>query len=366
MAINLGSCEIKRYKFYNGIWGTNFGNGFQSGPNGTNNHNGGLLTCKTPTFSDSEGTELQITTTIVSSDYNNVTIYAYLYDSDPSSKTPSGTGSLGGLSYIAYGELNWSGKSFQALDFTVTLTTVNSKIIESNKTYYIWITTNNFVNSIDYNNSISANLYGEKTKEETYTIQYNANGGVGAPGAQTKIKGTNLTLSSTKPTKSNTTSTGYTVTYNINYSGGTNPANTTATNTISYTFSKWTTQQNGGGTSYQPGGTYSKDSEATLYAQYTSTTTKGSVTLPNVGNRLGYRFLGWYNNSSGGNKIGNAGVSYTPNSNITLYAHWEPWEVVRIYTNSGWKLAIPYVYTNEGWKRTAPYVYTSNGWKGCH
>ena len=37
--------------------------------------------------------------------------------------------------------------------------------------------------------------------------------------------------------------------------------------------------------------------------------------------------------------------------------------IVRIYTSSGWKNAIPYVYTSSGWKQTIPYVYTSNGWK---
>ena len=37
----------------------------------------------------------------------------------------------------------------------------------------------------------------------TYTISYNANGGSGAPGAQTKTWGSNLTLSSTVPTRTN-------------------------------------------------------------------------------------------------------------------------------------------------------------------
>lgn len=35
----------------------------------------------------------------------------------------------------------------------------------------------------------------------SYTISYNANGGSGAPGSQTKTHGTDLTLSSTKPTR---------------------------------------------------------------------------------------------------------------------------------------------------------------------
>ena len=36
-----------------------------------------------------------------------------------------------------------------------------------------------------------------------------------------------------------------------------------------------------------------------------------------------------------------------------------------IYTNQGWKKAIPYIYTNQGWKKAIPYIYTVNGWKKC-
>ena len=67
-------------------------------------------------------------------------------------------------------------------------------------------------------------------------VSYNANGGSGAPSAQTKILGTNLTLSSTVPTRSG------------------------------YSFKEWNTDSSGAGTSYQPGGTYSSDSPVTLYA----------------------------------------------------------------------------------------------------
>lgn len=39
----------------------------------------------------------------------------------------------------------------------------------------------------------------------------------------------------------------------------------------------------------------------------------------------------------------------------------EPNGLVRIYTSSGWQMAIPYVYSS-GWKQAIPYVYSS-GWK---
>ena len=50
-------------------------------------------------------------------------------------------------------------------------------------------------------------IYNTKWKGlgATYTITYNANGGIGAPTAQVKTEGVNLTLSTVQPTR-----TGYT------------------------------------------------------------------------------------------------------------------------------------------------------------
>ena len=47
-----------------------------------------------------------------------------------------------------------------------------------------------------------------------------------------------------------------------------------------------------------------------------------SVTLPTPANGTG-NFKGWYDAETEGNKIGNAGASYTPTANITLHAQWE-------------------------------------------
>lgn len=70
----------------------------------------------------------------------------------------------------------------------------------------------------------------------TYTVSYNANGGSGAPGNQTKTYGVNLTLSSTKPTRTN------------------------------YNFKGWGTSANSTTVSYAPGATYSNNGAITLYA----------------------------------------------------------------------------------------------------
>ena len=166
-----------------------------------------------------------------------------------------------------------------------------------------------------YTPSASTTLYAHWT-EITYTVSYAANGGSGAPSAQTKYYTQTLTLSSTKPTRSNATAT-YTVTYNYNYSGKSNTT-ATATKTTKYTFANW---KSTAGTAYSPGGSYSTNASTTMTAQWTSSASTTSVTLPTP-TRDGYDFNGWYNASSGGTKIGNGGASYTPTATITLYAHW--------------------------------------------
>jgi len=87
----------------------------------------------------------------------------------------------------------------------------------------------------------------------TYTVSYNSNGGSGAPSSQTKTHDVTLTLSSTTPTRSG------------------------------FTFSGWNTASNGTGTSYSPGGSYTNNSSVTLYAQWTASSTPvswGSMTAP--------------------------------------------------------------------------------------
>lgn len=106
--------------------------------------------------------------------------------------------------------------------------------------------------SMDFSGIVWSGTYNGKNEtasgsitisaKTSYTITYNANGGSGAPSAQTKWYGTALTLSSTKPTRTG------------------------------YTFSKWNTKSDGSGTSYSSGGSYTSNSAATLYAVWTENT----------------------------------------------------------------------------------------------
>ena len=82
-----------------------------------------------------------------------------------------------------------------------------------------------------------------------YAVTYDANGGSGAPAQQQKSEGVALTLSSTVPTRDG------------------------------HNFQRWTTEQDGGGTAYSPGATYTTDADVTLYAQWVASDFPGSGTV---------------------------------------------------------------------------------------
>lgn len=147
-----------------------------------------------------------------------------------------------------------------------------------------------------------------------YTISYNANGGSGAPSAQTKNYGTNITLSSTVPTKNG------------------------------YTFLGWSTSSTATSATYSAGGTYSTNASATLYAIWKKTltitydTNTGSGTFPsqstdiynstasatftlnaNQPTKQYYKFMGWGN----GNNTYQPSQSVTISNDLPLTAIWE-------------------------------------------
>lgn len=147
----------------------------------------------------------------------------------------------------------------------------------------------------------------------SYTVEYDGNGATGGSTASSKhMYGVAKNLTSNGYTRA------YTITYNYNGNG---TANSTATAT--YTFKNWNTNAGGTGTTYTNGQSVTNLSTANnsivkLYAQWTS----ASVTLPTP-TRTGYTFGGWYTDATYATKIGNGGATYTPTSNITLYAKWD-------------------------------------------
>lgn len=153
----------------------------------------------------------------------------------------------------------------------------------------------------------------------TYNVAYNANGGSGAPSAQTKTYGTNLTLSSTVPTRTG------------------------------YNFKGWATSSTGS-VAYAAGGTYKENAAITLYAvweektatltynfnggtaasgQKTSATMKYTTAYTiqtGTPTKTGHSFGGWNTNSSGTGTNYSAGATYKNANTVptaaTLYAKW--------------------------------------------
>lgn len=167
----------------------------------------------------------------------------------------------------------------------------------------------------DYSDAISTAQTSIAVAPKTsYAVTYNANGGSGAPSSQTKWYGETLELRTGTPTRTN------------------------------YVFRYWTTTSGGSGTTYAPGGSYTENAKATLYAQWYAPYTVSynanggsgapssqvkvhnkSLTLSTTRpTRSGYRFLGWATSASATspNASYDPGDTYTANQALSLYAVW--------------------------------------------
>lgn len=175
-----------------------------------------------------------------------------------------------------------------------------------------------------YSQIVAASSYVSGTKNSakvtvtvpaktSYTVTYNANGGSGAPSAQTKWHGTALTLSTTKPTRTG------------------------------YTFAGWATSTSGS-VAYTAGASYTANANVTLYAKWTAITYTVSynanggsgapsnqtkthdvvLTLSSTKpTRTNYSFKGWGTSASSTTVAYTAGAKYSTNAAVTLYAIWE-------------------------------------------
>lgn len=176
--------------------------------------------------------------------------------------------------------------------------------------------------SAAYRNGTSGTANQTLAAKPSYTVSYNANGGSGAPGNQTKWYGETLKLSSTKPSRTG------------------------------YSFQGWATSS-GGSVAYASGASYTGNAALTLYAvwkantyavkynanggsgapgQQTKTygvTLKLSSTKPT---RTNYNFKGWATSATGAAAY-QPGANYTANAAVTLYAVWEIAYIAPTVTN---------------------------------
>lgn len=263
--------------------------------------------------------------------YNGSTSATYTITGTPSSSSRTFTVSVSLKLYSQAGSWNYDDSNnfyisingnrkyftVNAIDTSVTLTHSATVMAGSNGSISVPIVVSGALTGTTWgitgNNSKSVSFTG--AKPATYTIVFDANGGTGAPSSQTKTHGTDLVLSSTKPTKTG------------------------------YTFVRWvSTRSNGSTVNYQPGNTVTYEGNQTLVAQwkaYTYTITynaNGGTDAPSeqtktygvtltlssdVPTRSGYTFLGWATSSSATSPTYYVGSSFKTNADTILYAVWE-------------------------------------------
>lgn len=163
----------------------------------------------------------------------------------------------------------------------------------------------------------TCNLCGyTKTTAQTYTVSYNANGGSNAPASQTKVHGVTLTLSSTVPHRFNyeflgwsASSSAITATY---AAGGSYTGNASVT-----LFAVWRYKPATYAVSYDAnGGTGAPGRQTKTYGVTLTLTTL-------IPTRRNYSFVGWSKDRNATSASYAAGGSYTDNTDVTLYAVWQ-------------------------------------------
>lgn len=289
------------------------------------------------------------------------------------------------ITYDANGGSNAPSGQIKIYDETLTLS--NSTPTQTNSTFLGWATSPDATSATyskggDFTANEETTLYAV-WKVDYYYIEYNANGGSGAPSYQKKTNGTDLTLSTTVPTR------------------------------FGYTFLGWNTYSYATTAAYVPGGTFTNDAETTLYAVWESATEISSSAAnssysasipfsggykfysftPSIGGK--YRFesnegrdpqiylYAYYNsyNPLASNDDGGVGSqfrldynlesgrqyyikvkhysSYTGTINFTVKrqglvyicdstGEYSPYQAL-IYDGSNWKQCEPYIYNGSSW-----------------
>lgn len=137
-------------------------------------------------------------------------------------------------SSTAYLNTTGAGQGYKAASSSFSSGSTSMTLLP-NTTYYLFIYPGSTTYGWYYWNYPESNFTLTVDGSITYTVKYNANGGSGAPGNQTKTHGTALTLSSTKPTRTG------------------------------YTFKGWATSASGS-VAYAAGASYTANAGVTLYA----------------------------------------------------------------------------------------------------
>ena len=219
------------------------------------------------------------------------------------------------VKYNANGGSGAPAAQYKKANGTLTLSTVTPT--KSGCTFKGWATSSgsstvSYKPGDKYTGSSSLTLYAVWS-QNTYSIKYDANGGSGAPAAQTKYGGTPIYLSSQKPTRTG------------------------------YTFMGWATTVNASKPVYIAGGRLLSDKSLYLYAVWKKSTftitydanygtgaptqqTKNAGEIVSLSTQIPtkgiYKFGGWATGDALTKVAFNPGDDYSADADLYLYAIW--------------------------------------------
>ena len=176
--------------------------------------------------------------------YNAPTVYTISFNANGGSGAPSSVTKTHGVTlYLPSTEPTRTNYDFLGWSTSSTATT---------PTYYA---------GGSFTQNANTTLYAVwKYDPATYRVNYNANGGSGAPSSQTKTYGVSLTLSSVIPTRSG------------------------------YDFLGWSTSSTATSATYDPGDSYTTNASVTLYAVWQETNYDFSISNLTVSNSEPYKY----------------------------------------------------------------------------
>lgn len=250
-----------------------------------------------------------------SSDTVTLKFKAYLYQTTDVYSLNSWAIYINGAEYLVFDSNRGTSHTKEGKKYYTPIITLNLDCPGSSTTFEVGVNgTARYPTSAHTNFTFTLS----NVSARTYKITYNANSGTGAPSYSTKKHGTDLILSTTKPTKSG------------------------------YTFKGWGTSASDTSVNYIAGGTYTANAEDTLYAIWAKTVNliynaNGGTNAPavdsrtiyntetsytftvsnNVPSRAGYTFKGWAKSASATSASYSSGSSLTLSSSTTIYAVWQ-------------------------------------------
>ena len=176
--------------------------------------------------------------------YNAPTVYTISFNANGGSGAPSSVTKTHGVTlYLPSNEPTRTNYDFLGWSTSSTATT---------PTYYA---------GGSFTQNANTTLYAVWEYDPAiYLVNYNANGGIGAPSSQTKTYGVSLTLSSVIPTRSG------------------------------YDFLGWSTSSTATSATYDPGDSYTTNASVTLYAVWQETNYDFSISNLTVSNSEPYKY----------------------------------------------------------------------------